>query len=106
MTTRLFSSTFCKLEIFIQTLMAKKNQRRKVGENLKRGKGGGASIHKQGMQFVQLTTQIVQFSSENKAFFPLFFKTFLSFLSAIPLELEHYTNCTVIELFETTHIGL
>lgn len=77
----------------------------------RQGKGGGrenlrsreknASIHKQGMQFVQSTTQIVQFSSGSKAFF--FLNTFFS---AIPLELEHNTKYTVIELCKITHRGL
>lgn len=66
-----------------------------------------ASIHKQGMQFVQSTTQIVQFSSGSKAFF---FFSFLflniSFFPAIPLELEHNTKYTVIELCKITHRGL
>lgn len=50
--------------------MAKKNLRKegKEGENLRR-REKNASIHKQGMQFVQSTTQIIQFSSGNKAFF-------------------------------------
>lgn len=37
-----------------------------------RSKERNASIHKQGMQFVQSTTQIVQFSSGNKAFLNIF----------------------------------
>lgn len=52
------------------------------------------------MQFVQSTTQIVQFSSGNKAFFKHVF------FSAIPLELEHNTKYTVIELCKITHRGL
>lgn len=66
------------------------------------GVGGGASIHKQGMQFVQSTTQIVQFSSGNKAFldsFSLFFPT-------IPLEIQHNTKYTVIVFCKITHRGL
>lgn len=63
------------------------------------GKERNASIHKRGMQFVQSTTQIVQFSSGNKAFFKHFF-------SVIPLELEHNTKYTVIELCKVTHRGL
>lgn len=66
-----------------------------------------ASIHKQGMQFVQSTTQIEQFSSGSKAFFSFsfFLNTFL-FFPAIPLELEHNTKYTVIELCKITHRGL
>lgn len=66
-----------------------------------------ASIHKQGMQFVQSTTQIVQFSSGSKAFFfPFLFFKHISFFPAIPLELEHNTKYTVIELCKITHRGL
>lgn len=75
-----------------------KERRERRGENL-RSRDRNASIHKQGMQFVQSTTQIVQFSSGNKA---SFFETFF-FFSAIPLELEHNTKCTVIELCKITH---
>lgn len=77
-----------------------KERRERRGENL-RSRERNASIHKQGMQFVQSTTQIVQFSSGNKAFFNIFF-----FFSAIPLELEHNTKYTVIELCKITHRGL
>lgn len=104
MTTHLFSNTFCKLEILFK-LQRLKNERKeagkKGGENL-RSREKNASIHKQGMQFVQSTTQIVQFSSGSKAFF-FFFK---HFFSAIPLELEHNTKYTVIELCKITHRGL
>lgn len=75
----------------------RKERRRKFKEQ-----GENASIHKQGMQFVQSTTQKVQFSSGNKAF--SFFN--ISFFSAIPLELEHNTKYTVIELCKITHRGL
>lgn len=44
-----------------------KERRERRGENLG-SREKNASIHKQGMQFVQSTTQIVQFSSGNKAF--------------------------------------
>lgn len=77
-----------------------KERRERRGENL-RSRERNASIHKQGMQFVQSTTQIVQFSSGNKAFLNIFF-----FFSAIPLELEHNTKYTVIELCKITHRGL
>lgn len=77
-----------------------KERRERRGEDL-RGRERNASIHKQGMQFVQSTTQIVQFSSGNKAFLNIFF-----FFSAIPLELEHNTKYTVIELCKITHRGL
>lgn len=68
MTTHLFSNTFCKLEILFK-LQRLKNERKegKEGESCQ-GRERNASIHKQGMQFVQSTTQIVQFSSGNKAF--------------------------------------
>lgn len=74
MTTHLFSNTFCKLEILfkLQRLKKMKERRERRGENL-RSRERNASIHKQGMQFVQSTTQIVQFSSGNKAFFNIFF---------------------------------
>lgn len=49
-----------------------KERRERRGENL-RGRERNASIHKQGMQFVQSTTQMVQFSSGNKAFLNIFF---------------------------------
>lgn len=77
-----------------------KERRERRGKDL-RGRERNASIHKQGMQFVQSTTQIVQFSSGNKAFLNIFF-----FFSAIPLELEHNTKYTVIELCKITHRGL
>lgn len=76
-----------------------KERRERRRENL-RSRERNASIHKQGMQFVQSTTQIVQFSSGNKAFLNIFF------FSAIPLELEHNTKYTVIELCKITHRGL
>lgn len=100
MTTHLFSNTFCKLEILFK-LQRLKNERKegKKGRKFK-GRERNASIHKQGMQFVQSTTQIVQFSSGNKAFLNIFF------FSAIPLELEHNTKYTVIELCKITHRGL
>lgn len=76
-----------------------KERRERREENL-RSRDRNASIHKQGMQFVQSTTQIVQFSSGNIAFLNIFF------FSAIPLELEHNTKFTVIELCKITHRGL
>lgn len=75
-----------------------KERREKKGRIL-RGRERNAPIHKQGMQFVQSTTQIVQFSSGNKAFLNIFF-------SIIPLELEHNTKYTVIELCKITQRGL
>lgn len=78
-----------------------KERRERRGENV-RSRERNASIHKQGMQFVQSTTQIVQFSSGNKAFLNIFF----FFFPAIPLELEHNTKYTVIELCKITHRGL
>lgn len=68
MTTHLFSNTFCKLEILFK-LQRLKNERKegKKGRKFKE-QGKNASINKQGMQFVQSTTQIVQFSSGNKGF--------------------------------------
>lgn len=102
MTTHLFSNTFCKLEILfkLQRLKKWKKEGKDGGENV-RSRERKASIHKQGMQFVQSTTQIVQFSSGNKAFLDIF-----CFFSAIPLELEHSTKYTVIELCKITHRGL
>lgn len=76
-----------------------KERREKKGRILG-GRERNASIHKRGMQFVQSTTQIVQFSSGNKAFLNIFF------FSAIPLELEHNTKYTVIELCKITQRGL
>lgn len=101
MTTHLFSNTFCKLEILFK-LQRLKNER-KEGKNGRKWRSGerNASIHKQGMQFVQSTTQIVQFSSGNKAFLNIFF-----FFLTIPLELEHNTKYTVIVLCKITHRGL
>lgn len=98
MTTHLFSNTFCKLEILfkLQRLKKMKDRRERRGEIL-RSMDRNASIHKQGMQFVQSTTQRVQFSSGNKAFLNIFF------FSAIPSELEHNTKFTVIELCKITH---
>lgn len=46
-----------------------KNERKEgKGENV-RSREKNASIHKQGMQFVQSTTQTIQFSSGTKLFF-------------------------------------
>lgn len=62
MTTHLFSNTFCKLEILFKLQMLK-NERKEGGRRraFLRGREINASVHKQGMQFVQSTTQVVQF---------------------------------------------
>lgn len=58
MTTHLFSNTFCKLEIsFKFQRLKKRRKKRRTKEELLRGGKRNASIHKQGMQFDQSTTQ-------------------------------------------------
>lgn len=70
MTTHLFSNTFCKLEILFKLQMLKNERKEgeKGGEHFE-GQGDKCISSQARMQFVQSTTQVVQFSSGNKAFF-------------------------------------
>lgn len=101
MTTHLFSNTFCKLEILFKLQMLKNERKEgeKGGEHFE-GQGDKCISSQARMQFVQSTTQVVQFSSGNKAFF--FCKKNIFSFSAIPLELEHNTKYTVEGLRKIT----
>lgn len=67
MTTHLFSNTFCKLEILFKLQWLKNVKGTENKGRILWGRERNASIHKQGMQFVQSTTQRIPFSSGNKA---------------------------------------
>lgn len=100
MTTHLFSNTFCKLEILFK-LQRLKNERKegKEGENFKeQGEKCTNSQARNAICSIDNTNSTIQFREQS------FFKHF--FFSIIPLELEHNTKYTVIELCKIPQRGL